>query len=985
MTISVREAFQQSQEAQAQEVAAKAAYAGYMTRYDAWLKNYQQQVSEHFKQILGIEITATANDPDKYTNALTALELASSKEGDKYINALEILGIEITPAANDSGTTANASDKYSDALAVLNLRQPADKDKYHALEILSEKANQRQTFLIKAKAALTQYQQILNDNKSIYIPTAKIPKEELKRYLEVDKNFNSKWLDDYYERAKATEESNWTWLKEQFSYRTTVFSTTEADEDWSEIAELVNDKLKQVSAELAVEMDGKPVTYSGSDKLPEDNLYALQRPYQTVKKIKALEKLEALEKEENAAMTKWKKDRLPLKQRLAKATFCVKLAEANHKQAILADKLATLEPKYTEIVDKVAQDLNVVVNATIHGNQAIDNFKQAKHDLETIDFERAFTNSTSYKELSCAELEQNVVWQFKALEKLWQQEIELLASKISKISKIATMPDNLQQLKQAAQNDFSALNEQKLKIEATKSQVKKFTTVLQRLTWIQLEILSLKKQLESLPSEDKNARLKSFALIDEQLAKVQLRLNQLEENEASSLQNSVVKTKFAEVKSVVAECKQVKLSCIRATVEPLVTQYEQLFDKCQHLATENITRLAPRFELGRAIHQLNEYAKLWLEKANIAVVESEEVDQSLTDILTNIKDLQQRLQEFKHQWNQDAEENVNFLSQLTLEVEAEYDSLILSYAKLPPRDPKSRFYENEERLEFYRNIMKFEQSILLEKFKKKQSEEVVSQINNVKKAQVLQLIFDEIKEGYQSLVERYNQYTLPQYKFHTKDRKQLYEDIVAFENSELFKLFSKTSASPVNSALEASIHQWQEQIHKWQQQLNGDKLVDKPLNVTSSLFKPVSLDEKNIFQEARNNLGETYIGTANEPGYFDSYLVQRHQAFWFRDFIGSIAASVLSCFGWKSEQAQREEYINHLKQSYQAYQEDATQYDKLISLVNQGLQQFKPRVNADTVGYDKTLNAYLKAFKGELKTIQAQNNFDEPVKLEVPL
>ncbi|WP_131783491.1 hypothetical protein [Legionella gresilensis] len=899
-----------------------------------------------------------------------------------------------------------------------------------AFNILNLKATQRREFLLKAQEELVKYQQVFKENKGLYVSTSQIPKEQLKQYLESDKRSESlnKWLDDYYSRAKSTEGSIWGWLTEQAKYRTTIFSTAEADEDWYYLAQLIDEKLSQIREELNVQINSEAVS-PVPENLAENNLYTIQRKYQTIKQ---------LEKQEVAQLAQWSKENIPVIQKATQARLFTQLANLRNQQAVCENKIYLVDNKYAEIIDKVSKQLQTIVNSVLTDNaQTSVNIDQAQEAIETIDVDSLLASSNHYRNPSCNMLAQEIDSQLSTFERIWTKEIAELTTKI------INLPDELAQFKQVTQENLNTLNNQKLKLQETKEQLKRVIATLQCLTSVQLELVSLQQQLDALNIEDSEGRYKLFT----QIVEVQSQLQALEVKEVDGLKHPISQLKLAEVKTlanliqqkksayqlrllenaettilelvkysrvmsvtipeeryyfnalykgklnkikemlqttftlhdepevqnkkVLVEQKIKDFEQLAETVIPLLNDVELIFRDYNHLIEranilEKDTQLTPRLRLGRDISHLNSDTKSIIEKAK-SLSKDMAYAQPLYDRLTQIDSAQSQLAKIKQAWAAEVnKDRIGFFNRLTKEVEEGYKQLIDSYKALPSFNPSKRFNENVERTDFYKSVVSFEQSILLEKLKACQdkipqsSNEENESTNKIKdaylrinhcKAELQGLLLADMEAGYKALSAKCRTYSLPSFKFYTKDKTKIAEEIRLFKKSPLFKAYQAlTDVSSVSI----------ERFNQYEMQLNA-------------FVAPEKKDVPKFIREVKAELGNSYFGDDNEAGIFDIYLERRHQAFWFKDFIGSMSACFLGVFGFQSEQDKRKEYIQDLKSAYQDYKADITKYDSLIKLIDDGLKQFKPRVQEGRSGYGQTLQSYLQGFKRAVETVYEQN------------
>ncbi|WP_133126995.1 hypothetical protein [Legionella nagasakiensis] len=100
-------------------------------------------------------------------------------------------------------------------------------------------------------------------------------------------------------------------------------------------------------------------------------------------------------------------------------------------------------------------------------------------------------------------------------------------------------------------------------------------------------------------------------------------------------------------------------------------------------------------------------------------------------------------------------------------------------------------------------------------------------------------------------------------------------------------------------------------------------------------------------------------------GIFGDYLKERASTFSWRDFFSRAAALVLGCFSYQTEAEKRQVYLHELKSAVIKYQTNPATYGDLSSVIQKGLQHFKPRAKSGP-DYRKSLHAKLNTFNQEL-------------------
>ncbi len=125
-------------------------------------------------------------------------------------------------------------------------------------------------------------------------------------------------------------------------------------------------------------------------------------------------------------------------------------------------------------------------------------------------------------------------------------------------------------------------------------------------------------------------------------------------------------------------------------------------------------------------------------------------------------------------------------------------------------------------------------------------------------------------------------------------------------------------------------------------------------------------------EEQLYELKNTYFGISGVKGIFPAYLEERHKTFWFRDFIGQVAAVLFGCFSYKTTVSIRTAYIASLESCMNNYKDEPQSAEKLETLnqwVDKGLKDFKPRTWKPQE-YAKSLHAKLTSLKNELSGVK---------------
>ncbi len=135
--------------------------------------------------------------------------------------------------------------------------------------------------------------------------------------------------------------------------------------------------------------------------------------------------------------------------------------------------------------------------------------------------------------------------------------------------------------------------------------------------------------------------------------------------------------------------------------------------------------------------------------------------------------------------------------------------------------------------------------------------------------------------------------------------------------------------------------------------------TDVGVDLKQTIDKEINLLTQDLnFKKNLLALSDEFFG---KDGVFEKYLQERHRTYWFKDFVSNIAAFSLSCFGWKTDSQQREEFVTQLKLTFIDSIKDGN-INVLSDLIVQGQQQFSPRARNGSQGYEESLSSKLVLF-----------------------
>jgi len=181
--------------------------------------------------------------------------------------------IEQTSTVSEEAFHSIGSKKH----AVRALLSTPDKD---TLSKLLSQDKIRVQALELADQTLAKFDKAIRKSQSLYIPADKIPKEQLKHYLECNDTVSG-FIDELYEQELNTR-PNWlgvnlTHTLNVFKHHTSLFAS-EFDYNMDDILDYIRYKREQIKVELSIDITATEVPVHQSPA--ENNRYTLQAQYQ---------------------------------------------------------------------------------------------------------------------------------------------------------------------------------------------------------------------------------------------------------------------------------------------------------------------------------------------------------------------------------------------------------------------------------------------------------------------------------------------------------------------------------------------------------------------------------------------------------------------------------------------------------------------------------------------------------------------------------
>lgn len=256
----------------------------------------------------------------------------------------------------------------------------------NTLEHIKNEAAERMQFLDTAELKLQEFKKAVVDT-TLYVPTKKVPKDNLLEYLEFSDEFmqSDDWRAVLINRLynTAEEASGLLGIRNNLSNLSShffvLFSQSEFDIDLSYLIEIIDEKLKQIKEEkqLVVSTETSAISFIATDMsqhsepkgLATSNLYALGIQHQQTNQEKAKEEetldsqtkeYERLTKEKKAALDQWDADKTEHEQAVNRSKQETQLLTFEHNLAQIAHASLSFEYKMDE-VESVQKVLNNII------------------------------------------------------------------------------------------------------------------------------------------------------------------------------------------------------------------------------------------------------------------------------------------------------------------------------------------------------------------------------------------------------------------------------------------------------------------------------------------------------------------------------------------------------------------------------------------------------------------------------------------------
>lgn len=409
-----------------------------------------------------------------------ATKFQSQQFLERYPNAVVAVKKEYSPQISSLDET-------------IGISQSQIQSKEHRLEVLKQQSLERKILLKQSHDVLVQYKKILEEEQGLYIPSKKIPKDMLIKYLECNESIAG-FIDEMY-KTEQTAASwygfNRTNLYNQSSHYSSLLGPSDFDLDMNSIIVYVSEKMELIDQEMKVDVtsDIGPHASSKDYLIGTGNLWELQKEYQKTEQEK--NELE-LEKQKNehihlklteamkAELNSLESTKTAKEERAAQATLEEKINTIDHRQAMVAFSSYELEFRITDI-EKAQQGLDDIVEAleTKENKEALQYLESMSDKIAESNVDRMMNFRPNFRVQSGTELRNRIEGTLEALKvdlkKLRLEEqnsigkSEMLRNKLERLEaefkelqgKKVRLDSILTQLHEANAEKMKVLNEKK--------------------------------------------------------------------------------------------------------------------------------------------------------------------------------------------------------------------------------------------------------------------------------------------------------------------------------------------------------------------------------------------------------------------------------------------------------------------------------------------------------------------------------------------
>lgn len=808
-------------------------------------------------------------------------------------------------------------------------------------------AKARFIFLQEAKEKLIAYKETLSSYKGVYLPAEKIPQVSLMKYLEIgtDEEKKKSIAKFYIDETKTTNlKGVLSNLSNQLTHFSAVVGPSVLSKDIESLRKNIDVKLSEIEQELNV-------GFYDENKLPSKNakdtkLSALKQQFwlhtQDKEKLDRLlieeKSIESqLQAEQAQARKPWDQDKNDLDEAAATAIFHEQLERVYHEQTVTEENIFEADCKFFEIQQKIEDTLEETTRSLVNMDSAAvsASWDEIQRTIAANDLDMMLASKAHWRDSSVDELLKKTTAHIVVKEMQWGNNPHKETIKKTE-EKIKRVPEELLELKEEALSHFQSLKEQRINLDQTihalreKVNAKKLSFQLfKELAMLQVNMSELIARKENLESIEASKHL---------IAEIEVLENRIQQQMAE-LQQQALSEEVNDKKDATMNMAK-KLTDTRVQLQlDLLQKIEQSSQELINKSKTLISTTADRAALAQEIAGFEEKTR----NTMISLEHSEEIAEKFKSVTMQL-----------HELSIIKSDIIPVLNQMD-DIHKAYEALVMEMQSLPADmvAPALELFKKVNTLTstLEQNTTEIEHGLVAEKMFLIQLDKTkLIQFQEQYKIDSLNLL-REVSLVCKSLISKIN--TTP--KHYAKDKKKLYNDIIAFEKTALFEAFKQLDLSVLD--------------------VNTLKEVEDELFLIEK-FKTENSPHHhsgNRFFAARTDLHGLYFGNENlNGGSFGNYLQARAKAYWFRDLVSSFAAMAIGCFGYKTEAEERKEYIVELQQAFKNYNETPKNFDTLIKKINEG-EKFKPRGKEGSDVYDQSLSYHLEKFKVEVTKVNEQN------------
>ncbi|MCL9684633.1 hypothetical protein [Legionella maioricensis] len=303
--------------------------------------------------------------------------------------------------------------------------------KEHSLGAINQQNIERKNLLKTSRAELEQFKEILEKESGIYIPSTKIPKELLIKYLECNEKI-AEFIGEMYQTEQASNYFygfNPTNIYNKYRHHASILGPSDFDLDIGAIIDYISEKIELIDQEMQIDVTSDLSAPSPSKNylLGKGNLWELQKEYQKIRQEKIALELQSKKDEETqqkmtATMTtklnEWNEAKAAKEETAAFATLEEKMNTQDHLQAMVALNAYELEFKLADI-EKEQKGLDDIIRAldTMDDKESLKYLEGMRDKIALIDVDKMMESKPDHRVYSGTELQRHIHDSLSALQK----------------------------------------------------------------------------------------------------------------------------------------------------------------------------------------------------------------------------------------------------------------------------------------------------------------------------------------------------------------------------------------------------------------------------------------------------------------------------------------------------------------------------------------------------------------------------------------